>query len=300
MLELKEMYLDYLKQENKSKTTINNYKNGIENFCNIIFEKSFAELTLDDKINQSVIDQYKELSLERVSGGTLKLRLFSVASLINFLTEEELISGGAKLFKYITKTLMKSIPVESKEKEVLTEDETLKLFEAAESLKGINLKRRKLMLFCLCQLGMRRAEVVNIKITDIFIHDGYIRILGKGNKYRKNSLNDKFVELYYDYMDVRNKYKHASEYLFCSSRSEQLTEDGLYKELQVIYKKSGLTKNLYPHMLRRTYASIMYKKGVEISIIQKLLGHSSESTTRLYLCIDVEDMRNANEIANIF
>lgn len=300
MRTIKDMYLEYLKEENKSKTTISNYVCGIENFCQVIFNKTFSELNENDKITQNKIDEYKELSLNKVSGGTLKLRLFSVASLIEFLDYEELIIGGAKLFKYITKTIMKSIPVESKEKEILTECEMLELFKAAETLGGCNLERRKLMLFCLCQLGMRRAEIVNIKISDIFIHDTYIQILGKGNKYRKNTLNDKFIELYHDFMDVRKTYKNAGEYLFCSSRSEKMTEDGLYKELQVIYKKTGIKKHLYPHMLRRSYASMMYKKGVEISIIQKLLGHSSESTTRLYLCIDVEDMRAANEYANIF
>lgn len=299
-MSIKDMYLKYLNNENKSKTTINNYRYGLEDFCKTIFYKEFAEFNENDKITQNKIDEYKELSLNKVSGGTLKLRLFSIASLIQFLDIENLIIGGEKLFKYITKTIMKSIPIESKEKEILTEYEMLDLFTAAKELGGCNLERRRLMLFCLCQLGMRRAEIVDLKISDIFIHNRYIRILGKGNKYRKNTLNDVFIKLYYDFMDVRKKYKNAGEYLFCSSRSEKMTEDGLYKELQVIYKETGIKKHLYPHMLRRSYASMMYKKGVEISIIQKLLGHSSDSTTRLYLCIDTEDMQKANEYANIF
>ena len=299
---LKEMYIEYLEDDNKSRTTIKNYICGLEDFFITVYNTTFNNIDLDKfVIDQIALDTFFAKKLNKIAEGSLKLKLASVMSFIDFLFEEGICTiETKKLTKYIKKNLKNSIPPDFKQKEILTKQEMGHLFLVTELIGGMNKDRRLLMLFCLCQLGMRREEVCNLKLSDISRETQTIRILGKGSKYRKNTLNDKFFELYSNYLVSREKYKLAGEYVFCSSRSERISEDGIYKELEVIYKKSNVKKHLYPHMLRRSYASKMYKDGVDISIISSLLGHTSENTTRLYLFIDEEEKRKANAIADIF
>lgn len=304
-MDIKERYIAYLEKDRKSKVTITNYTNCLESFADAMFFKQMKEFNPSfDIITNDILDLYNDNMRYRekgrsknygLSSNTIKLRFNAIVSFIEFLKENNLIQESQKLITCI-KNIVKEIAPDFKEKEILTENELRSLFDLVQ--EGRNSERRSLMLFCLCQLGMRRAEVSNLKITDVNIKDRKIRIFGKGSKYRTNTLNDKFIELYENYLKVRGK--NADEYVFCSSRSPRMCEDAIYKELKLLCKKAGIAKNLHPHMLRRTYASILYKKGVSILVIQKLLGHSSDLTTRLYFAIDETDMTEANNKFDIF
>ena len=301
-----EYYIEELFQNRKSECTIKNYIDSLNCFCRYAFKKDFEKFDSDkDIINIAILDKFNKYmqdpkaKKQAFSSNTIKLRLNALKSLIDFMGDNSLIKNYKNLIEYINK-LIELTPPDFKNKEILTEDELKILFQKVDEIGGKNKNRRKLMIFCLSQLGMRRAEVSNLKVSDIHLSERKILIFGKGSKFRINTLNDKFIEIFNDYLIEREYYKNKGEYLFCSTRTPKLTEDGIYKDLESIYKKTGLKKNLHPHMLRRSYASILYKKGTPIFVIQKLLGHSSDITTRLYLEIDEEDMRNANNLFDIF
>ena len=303
MENIKNLYIEYLQDDNMSNTTITNYLQGLKLFFNTIYSTDFDEIESikEFNINKTNIDIFHDSLKENLKSGSIKLRLNSLISFIKFLDSKRLIEDGTDLIRYI-KAQMKKIEPDFVIKEILTETEIKLLFDKVQSCKQ-NKHRKLLMIFCMCQLGMRRKEVVNLKLSDIFENQRKVRIFGKGNKYRMNTLNDKFFELYNNFLELErsnSKYAEESEYIFISQRADKMTENALYKDLEKAYALTGLTKHLYPHMLRRSYASILYKKGISIFVIQKLLGHSSEATTRLYFAIDEEDMKDANNIFDIF
>ena len=145
--------------------------------------------------------------------------------------------------------------------------------------------RNKAMLELLYATGLRISELVNLKITDIDLHNCFVRVFGKGKKERIVPIGDvaiKYLNIYIgSYRDKILKDK-ISDYLFISNSLKNISRQGFFKILKNECKRCGIDKNVSPHVLRHSFATHMLSHGADLRVIQELLGHEDISTTQIY------------------
>ncbi len=170
----------------------------------------------------------------------------------------------------------------------LREDEVRKLLNSPPREKI----RDRLMLRMLYKCGLRVSELTKLRIQDIDFTESMIAIRsGKGGK-------DRMVPIDADTLDMIEFYKNGAEegVLILSERGESISTRQVERLVKDYARDAGITKNVYPHMLRHTFAVHCLKAGMNLRSVQKMLGHSSLTTTQIYLDITGEDVkRDYNE-----
>lgn len=162
----------------------------------------------------------------------------------------------------------------------LTKEEVKLIIDNATYLK------HKAILSTIYSAGLRVSEATNIRLSDIMSKEMKIRVrVGKGNKERYTLLSQRNLELLREYWKVFGHKNHDSEdYLFTSRyRGERLTNRGIQSAMLAATKRAGITKKATPHTLRHSFATHLMNDGVDLVIIQALLGHSNLKTTSIYL-----------------
>jgi integrase/recombinase XerD len=139
------------------------------------------------------------------------------------------------------------------------------------------------MLECLYSTGMRVSELVNINIADINFKENWIRVLGKGNKFRDVPIGPKAKEAIAAYLENRReRFDNCADNVFLNNRGKKLTRGGFWKQLRQLSLLGNITGRVYPHRIRHSTASHLLSNGVDIRVLQELLGHSSITTTQIY------------------
>lgn len=167
----------------------------------------------------------------------------------------------------------------------LSETEVFKLLQApnVEEPKGL---RDKAMLEMLYACGLRVTELVSIKLEQMSIQQGVIRILGKGNKERLVPLGEEAIDWQDRYLrhsrPLLLKNNGPTEALFLSNRGTEMTRQTFWHCIKQYAKISGIEKSLSPHTLRHAFATHLVNHGADLRVVQMLLGHASISTTQIY------------------
>lgn len=165
----------------------------------------------------------------------------------------------------------------------LKEDEVRKLLNAPEREKT----RDRLILRILYRCGLRVSELTSLKIEDIDFDDKMITVRGgKGDKDRVVPIDDETLDLIQLYKKDADK-----GVLILSQRGEALSTRQVERIVKKYAKKAGIEKNVYPHMLRHSFAVHSLKAGMNLRSVQKMLGHSSLTTTQIYLDLTGEDVK---------
>lgn len=166
--------------------------------------------------------------------------------------------------------------------------------ESAIDLSKWEGQRNKAIIEVLFSCGLRVSELVNLKKSDIFEEEKFVRILGKGNKERLVPISDSALkELHYWYMD-RNlmKIKPGEEdYVFLNRRGAHLTRTMILIMIKNTAKDAGIKKTISPHTLRHSFATALLKGGADLRVIQALLGHEDLGTTEIYTHLETSDLR---------
>ena len=261
-------YLDYLEYEKKlSKNTIKSYQNDLES----LYEYNKNILNLSNKDIKNFIKESSNLNSR-----SLAHRITVVKSFYNFLISEELIKNNP-----CSDIKMPKLP--NKLPEYLTEEEVDRLLNVP--LIDKYAYRNKAMLELLYASGIRVSELVNLKINNIDFDSCIIRIIGKGSKERIVPINDTSIKYLYIYItEYRNQIlnKKDSEYLFISNALKPISRQGFFKIIKNECIRAKIKKNVYPHILRHSFATHLLNHGANIRIIQELLGHEDISTTQIY------------------
>ena len=178
----------------------------------------------------------------------------------------------------------------------LTEEEIDKLLDI--KLETMYDYRNKAMLELLYATGVRITELVNLKITDIDLHNCFIRVFGKGKKERIVPISDVAIK----YLDIYiNEYRNMilgstiSDYLFISNAKTNISRQAFFKIIKKQCNLKGITKVVSPHVLRHSFATHMLKHGADLRIIQELLGHEDISTTQIYAHLVNEKLKSDYE-----
>ena len=201
-----------------------------------------------------------------------------------------------KAFENNPTDLLESPRIGSYLPEVLTTEEIDKIANSIEL--GSKTGHRDRALFeVLYGCGLRVSELVDLKIDDLFFTEGYIRVIGKGNKQRIIPINDlaiKHIELYKDQM--RNHIdvvEAAKAYVFINQKGGRLSRVSVFKWVKLWAEKAGIKKNISPHTFRHSFATHLVRNGADLRIVQEMLGHESILTTEIYTHLDRKHLEQA-------
>jgi integrase/recombinase XerD len=157
------------------------------------------------------------------------------------------------------------------------------------------------MLETLYGCGLRVSELVNLKISDLFFEEGFIKITGKGNKQRfvpVGNLTQKYIEIYKNSIRVHLPIQKGHEdTLFLNRRGRQLTRAMIFTIIKELALKIDLKKNISPHTFRHSFATHLLENGADLRSIQLMLGHESITTTEIYVHLD---RKHLTQIMNTF
>ena len=167
---------------------------------------------------------------------------------------------------------------------VLSSEEIERLLKTPDTSTPLGLRDRAI-LEVLYATGLRVSELVHMKLTALHLSLGLIQTLGKGDKERIIPIGDVAVDWINQYLErSRNRLTKGkdSPYLFVNFHGNGLTRQGIWKNLKVIVQAAGIDKDVTPHTLRHSFATVMLENGADLRIVQELLGHSDISTTQIY------------------
>ena len=177
--------------------------------------------------------------------------------------------------------------------EVLSAEE-VDMLEGAIDLSKWEGQRNRAIIEVLFSCGLRVSELVNLKLSDLFIQEQYVRILGKGSKERLVPISPRAIkELDYWFMDRRAmKIKPGEEdFVFLNRRGAHLTRVMILIMIKETAVAAGIQKTISPHTLRHSFATALLEGGADLRAIQAMLGHESIGTTEIYTHIDMSTLR---------
>jgi integrase/recombinase XerD len=178
--------------------------------------------------------------------------------------------------------------------------DTLSLEEIEAILKQIDLStllggRNRAIVELLYASGMRVSELINLKISCLFLEIGYVRVIGKGDKERLIPVSEdaiRFLQLYLAHIRPHLPFKKGHEdIVFLNRRGAGLTRVMIFLIVQELAKQAGIEKAVSPHTFRHSFATHLLEGGADLMVVKDLLGHESITTTELYTHLDIEHLR---------
>lgn len=159
--------------------------------------------------------------------------------------------------------------------------------------------RNKAILETMYSCGLRVSEVVNLKLSQLYMDVGFIRVIGKGNKERLVPIGDsavKYINIYRSTIRVHQPIQPGEEdILFLNRRGKRLTRVMIFLIIKDLVRKAEIKKNISPHTFRHSFATHLVEGGADLRAVQEMLGHESITTTEIYTHLDREFLRKTLE-----
>jgi len=224
--------------------------------------------------------------------------IYTISTTVNPRSQSRIISGLRSFFNYlIFENYRNDNPTELIEAPKIGRKlpDTLSVKEIDSVIAQIDLskpegERNRALLETLYSCGLRVTELITLKISDLFFEEGFIRVLGKGNKQRFvpiNLLTQKYITTYLKAIRVHiTIQKGYEDTLFLNRRGKQLTRVMIFTIIKKLTEKAGIKKKISPHTFRHSFATHMLQNGADLRSIQQMLGHESITTTEIYMHVD--------------
>ena len=270
-------------------------------------ERNYSENTLDAYMSdlQKLLDYVGSEGLQILDVKLDDLRNF-VAALVDIgisaRSQSRILSGVRTFYTFlILDGYIEDDPTELLEwpkigehlPEVLSVEEVDRLEQACDLSKWEG-QRTRTIIEVLFSCGLRVSELINLRLSDLFLTEKFIRVMGKGKKERLVPISESAVkELQYWFMD-RNlmKIKPGEEdFVFLNRRGGHLTRMMIFTIVRRLAEAAGIEKTISPHTLRHSFATALLEGGANLRAIQDMLGHERISTTQIYTHIDMHTLR---------
>lgn len=242
---------------------------------------------------------------ENITMGQIKDFLNHINEIgLNKRTQARILSGIRGFYKYLMieevidkdpTELIEGPKIGRKLPEVLTVKE-IDAIESSFDLSKPEGQRNKAMVETLYSCGLRVSELTSIKLTDLFFDQGFIRVIGKGNKERLVPVGEKAIKEINLYLEQRNSVsfkieKSSENIIFLNRRGHKLTREMIFTIIKKHAKLAGIKKSISPHTLRHSFATHLVEGGADLRAVQEMLGHESIQTTEIYTHLDKEFLR---------
>jgi integrase/recombinase XerD len=285
------------------------YKKGFKAFLQL--ERSLSDNSVEaylrdiEKLTQFLQEKNNVLSPANVTLPDLQQFIRWVSELgMTPTSQARIISGIRSFYKYclieniVTKdptTLLEAPKLKRALPDVLTFDEIENIIAQIDLSKPEG-GRNKAILETMYSCGLRVSEVVNLKLSALYLDVGFIRVTGKGDKERLVPIGDaavKYITIYKKDIRVHMPVKKGHEdYVFLNRRGAKLTRVMIFLILKELVKKANITKNISPHTFRHSFATHLVEGGADLRAVQEMLGHESITTTEIYTHLDREFLRD--------
>lgn len=283
----------YLKLERGlSQNTITNYEFDLRRLVNYL-EINPTSASLPDQIDHETVQGF----------------IYAVSKELKPRTQARIISGLRSFFDYlIFENIRETNPMDLIESPKLAQKfpDTLSTQEIDKLIGAIDLstqlgERNRAILEVLYGCGLRVSELINLKISDLYFDEGFIKVRGKGNKERLIPIaahTVKYIKLYKDQIRALMPVHYEfSDTLFLNRNGKQLTRAMIFTIIKTLNKKSGLNKKISPHTFRHSFATHLLENGADLRAIQLMLGHESITTTEIYTHMN---RRHLTQVLNNF
>ena len=278
-------YKNYLQIERGlSNNSITNYCYDIKKLINFLEKNSI-------KISPIYIDNT-----------TVKDFIYSVSKSINPRSQARLISGLRNFFDYLIfenyreinpLDLIESPRIGRKLPDTLSVsdiDDLINTIDLTYQYNGINLgERNRAIIETLYSCGLRVSELIELKISDLFFDEGFIKVTGKGDKQRFVPIGpttQKFIQIWTSIRQHITVQPNSKDILFLNYKGSKLTRAMIFTIIKSLVEKSGLNKTVSPHTFRHSFATHLLENGADLRAIQMMLGHESITTTEIYMHVD--------------
>ena len=284
-----DQFLNYLLVEKGlSQKTLEAYSRDIGKYRNFLAENKITAFAEEDT---PFILKHLILLRELGLGARSRARhLVAIRGLYRFLHQEKILRRNPAKLIDLPKTSLK-LP------HVLSKDEIELLLEAPDTSKPLGV-RDAAMLELLYAAGLRVSELINLKLQDINLEAGFVRIFGKGSKERIVPIGMHARKKINHYLNTARSLRlkqTSSPYLFIARLGKPMTRQGFWKLLRRYAILAGLNKKITPHSLRHSFASHLLEGGADLRAVQIMLGHVDISTTQIYTHVTREHLKKLHK-----
>jgi integrase/recombinase XerD len=269
-------YLNYLLiEKGLSSTTLESYSADMVRYQEFLHKNNIQRISAAD--TALILKHLISLRDAGLSARSRARHLVSIRGFYRFLVQEKILKHDPARLVDLPKTSMK-LP------DVLSVEEIAQLLEAPDTDKPRGVRDRA-MLELLYAAGLRVSELVNLKLQDINLEAGFVRVLGKGSKERLVPIGLTAQEKVESYLEKSRKSllkNQVSPYLFVARAAKPISRQGFWKLLRKYATLTQLNKKVTPHSLRHSFASHLLEGGADLRAVQVMLGHVDIATTQIY------------------
>lgn len=279
-------FADYLLLEkNYSELTLKAYLNDLEDF-NSFLDKEFDDLSIEEAQYQQIRNWIVALVESGISNRSINRKISSLNTFYKFLLKTKSIDVNP-LSKH------KALKVSKKVQVPFSEEEMKAVMEELNAVTDFEGLRNRLIIELFYATGIRRIELVNLKISNIDLANKTLKVLGKRNKERFIPLIDTVMLSIEAYLDERNKLELIKDpsFVFLTKKGVKIYESLVYRIINDYFSKVSSKVKRSPHILRHSFATHLLNHGANLNAVKELLGHSSLAATQVYTHNSIAELK---------
>lgn len=284
-----EKYLDYCDSHKRlSQHTLKAYKIDL---------KQFYESLKDQELEKNKLLTYFDGLHDRYKPKSVKRKIASINAFFEYLRYEEIIDDNPLRYIHLGFKSEKVLPriISTHDLNIFFNQLYSQYSDELTPYKKFNVLRNIAVMELMISTGMRISEVSHLKTEDIHLNEKYVRIYGKGSKERILQIdNDKVLHALNNYKEIRED----NIYFFINRQGKRFSEQAIRTMIYKICKQAQMTQQITPHMFRHSFATMLLEEDVDIRYIQKILGHSSITTTQIYTHVTSNKQREILKMKN--
>lgn len=280
---LLDAFIDHLwLEDGLSRNTLDSYRRDLQLFADWLQKKGLSLA----QAQQAEIQQYLAVRFPKSKPRSISRLIASLRRFYRYALRENKVSADPTL-QIDSPKLPRSLP------KSLTEEDVEALLAAPELNQSLGLRDRA-MLEVLYACGLRVSELVSLKVTEVSLNEGVIRVTGKGSKTRLVPMGEDAVDWVARYLGESRPnilQRQLSDSLFVTQRGEAMTRQAFWYLIKRYAEKAGIRKPMSPHVLRHAFATHLLNHGADLRVVQMLLGHADISTTQIYTHVARERLK---------
>ncbi len=288
------------------------WQNALQQFhAYLLLERAMSPNTLEAYLND-VQKLVRFLEIQQLPTGPLAITQTQLENFILWInqlgleasSQARMISGLRAFYKFLmVEDWIEDDPTENLEGPRLKRSmpEVLSVYEIQQMLAAIDLSeplgvRNRAILETLYACGLRVSELVHLRITNLFLESGFIKVVGKNNKERLVPIGETAIKYIRQYLDhIRSKQENIQagheNMVFLNRRGQHLTRVMVFYIIKELAAKAGIVKTISPHTFRHSFATHLVEGGADLKAVQDMLGHESITTTEIYTHLDTEYLK---------